>query len=108
MNYAEGIRKFVPDWNLIEVAESSTKEWFHQHSGRNLEISSLVDPVIEGNGFGESGCLSLAQWCEAMEERKVLTLMSNDEMLRIISNRRPGCNWIRSIPLGWKKWEMSR
>ena len=106
VNSAEGVRRFIPSWNLNEIAETSTAVWFHKHLGMNTEIPLLVKAVDEGTGFGEQGSLSLAQWCEAVEEKRAVASMRNEERLHIISNRGPGCGWIRSIPLGWKSWEM--
>ena len=81
---------------MNEIAETSTAVWFHEHLGMSTEIPLLIKAVDEGTGFGEQGSLSLAQWCEAVEEKRVLANMRNDERLHIISNRGPGCSWIRT------------
>ena len=57
-------------------------------------------------GLGKSSTLSLAQWCEAIQETRVTSAMNNEERLFIKSNRGAGCCWVRTVPLQWKNWEM--
>ena len=66
----------------------------------------LVDSIKAGESFGESGSLSLAQWCEAFEASRVLAAMDNNERLHIKSNSCPGNGWVRATPLTWINWEI--
>ena len=83
VNSADGIKKFIPSWNLHESAREATEGWLCQQLGRTVNINLLVDSVSEGQGFGENSSLSLAQWCESEEESRVIESINNEERFHV-------------------------
>ena len=79
INSADGIKKFIPGWNIHETAREATEYWLSQQLGRPVNIDLLIKSVSDGQGFGKNGSLSLAQWCESEEESRVLESMNNEE-----------------------------
>ena len=105
MSY-DDILKFVPSWNLYETADKMTTKWLSRQLGKDVDSKIIVDAVIASSGFGESGKLSLAQWCEEAEKGRVLRKMDSSERLFIESNSGPGSAWVKATPLTWKNWNM--
>ena len=104
MNSAEGIKKLIPEWDIHETAANATEAWFEKQLGQPVNTKLLIDSLEAGEGFGEERSLSLAQWCESEEQKRVFMSMTNEERLHMISNSGPGNGWVRATPLAWKKW----
>ena len=77
--------------------EVFTRHWF--------DISSFLEVLDNRGGFGEDGSLSLAQLGEAVQKRRVLGKMDDDEQMHIEWNSGPGKKLVIATPLTWKKWE---
>ena len=105
-NSNDGVKKFFPHWNMCNIAIKDTRHWLCQQLGKEIDISTILEVVNDEGGFGEDGSLSLAQWCEAVENKRILDKMDGDERLHIESNSGPGNAWVRATPLIWKKWEI--
>ena len=71
----DDILKFVPSWNLYEIAEKSTKHALDSQLGKNIDITHIVNSVVKGESFGVQSNLSLAQWCEEVERKRILTAL---------------------------------
>ena len=94
VNSADDILNFFPAWDLRDVAKEATELWFSQQLGTAVDFELLLDSVREGSSFGENGNLSLAQFCEELEEKRVLNGLTIDEKLHVESNCGPICAWV--------------
>ena len=106
INSAEGVKRYVPGWDLNEIARKETEAWLSEKLGKKINTSLIIDTIIRKEKFGAEGALSLGQWCEAAEEKGVTSSTSNEDRLFTMSNSGPGCSWVRAVPLSWKNWEM--
>ena len=99
VNSADGIRRFVPDWDIKEIAKKATEKWLQKQLCKPVDINLLIDSLLAGNGFGDKTNLSLAQWYEAAEQTRVTMTLDNEEKLHIASNSGPANGWVSAIPL---------
>ena len=102
----DGIRRFIPKWNLNEVAREATGKWLRQQLCMPVDINLLIVSMIAGKGFGDKSNLSLAQWCEAAARARTIKTFTSEEKLHIASNAGPANGWVRATPLAFKQWQM--
>ena len=81
INSRHGVTKFVPSWDLHKIARTSTEEWLSQQLGKQVNTSLIINSIERGEKFGSGGALSLAQWCEAAEEKRVISSISSEDCL---------------------------
>ena len=86
INSAEGIRRFLPDWDISKISKQASATWLSQQLGREVDIDWILNSIKDGNRFGASGNLSLAHWCEGIQRTRVMSGMSNEDRLYIKTN----------------------
>ena len=50
VNSADGIRRFIPEWKLYDIAKESTEQWLQEQLAAPINVNLLVDSLFR-RGF---------------------------------------------------------